>query len=102
MNNIKNFKQFNESNEFNWQNYGEKRELVMNVIPKLANRIRPLKEFGERIFHKIAHEQIGGSYMRNKQIKYGLNANMMSEIYNQIDSFKHYVGPKNKTAIFYC
>lgn len=93
MSRFKDFDQFNESSEFNWKDYGEKRELVMDVLPKLINRIRPLDEFGKRMFQKIAHNELGGSYMTQLQRKYGYNADMMHEIYNQMNSFKSYVGP---------
>lgn len=93
---IKKFNEFeniDESKQFNWKEYGEKREIIMVVIPKLIEKIKPLKEFGKRIFHQIAYREIGGSYMRELQIKYGFNHNMMHEIYNQINSLDNFVGP---------
>ena len=93
MNRFKDFDQFNEASEFNWKDYGEKRELVETVIPRLVNRIRPLKEFGQRIFHKIAYDEVGGTFNRERQMKFGFNADMMHEIYNQFNTIGSSVGP---------
>jgi len=83
----------NEETDFNWEDYGEKRQLIEEVLPYLINKIRPLKQFGKRIFSDMAHGDFGGGYQREKQIKYGLDPDLMFYIFNKINTIGSDIGP---------
>lgn len=88
-------KRFNDflNEDFNWETYGEKRQLVMEVIPELVERIKPLKDFGKRIFGDMAHRNFGGVFLREKQQKFGFNPDLMYDIWNKINEIDGRIGP---------
>ena len=83
----------NEEAKFNWDDYGEKRQLVEEKLPYLINRIRPLKQFSKRIFGDMAHSDFGGGYQREKQMKFGLDPDLMYYIFNKINTIGSDIGP---------
>ena len=94
MKTLKDYKDFiNEASEFNWDEYGEKRELIETKLPYLINKIRPLKEFGKRIFNDMDHDIFGGSYVGQLQKKYGLDTNLIYYTFNKINTIGSSIGP---------
>lgn len=92
MNNVKNYNNFIKE-DFNWNIYGKKRKLVMEVIPDMVDKIKPLKDFGERIFGDMAYREFGGVFMKQKQKKYGFNDVIMYDIFNKINEIGNFIGP---------